>query len=61
MSTESETTPPTKPDRPAIGSPGVISGNLVQVPVHVPLKTGKNTVNVIGLLNPSFGDVDVEE
>ncbi|MER8237263.1 chaplin [Streptomyces sp. NPDC101490] len=37
-------------------SPGVASGNLVQVPVHVPVNVSGNTVNVIGLLNPAFGN-----
>ncbi|MFF8842669.1 chaplin [Streptomyces sp. NPDC015127] len=40
----------------AVGSPGVISGNLVQVPVHVPVNVCGNTVNVIALLNPAFGN-----
>lgn len=40
----------------AVGSPGVLSGNLVQVPVHVPVNVCGNTVNVIGLLNPAFGN-----
>ncbi|MFC8171775.1 chaplin [Streptomyces sp. NPDC057242] len=40
----------------AVHSPGVASGNLVQVPVHVPLNVSGNTVNVIGLLNPAFGN-----
>ncbi|MFI0940808.1 chaplin [Streptomyces sp. NPDC021020] len=40
----------------AVNSPGVLSGNLVQVPVHVPLNVCGNTVNVIGLLNPAFGN-----
>ncbi|MET4927364.1 chaplin [Streptomyces sp. PSRA5] len=43
----------------AIGSPGVISGNAVQVPVHVPVNVCGNTVNVIGLLNPAFGNTCV--
>ncbi|MCX5383257.1 chaplin [Streptomyces sp. NBC_00083] len=37
-------------------SPGVVSGNLVQVPVHVPVNATGNTVNVIGVLNPVFGN-----
>ncbi|WP_406508095.1 chaplin [Streptomyces sp. NBC_00212] len=37
-------------------SPGVLSGNLVQVPVHVPVNLCGNTVSVIGLLNPAFGN-----
>ncbi|MGW1930398.1 chaplin [Streptomyces sp. NPDC001919] len=40
----------------ALHSPGVASGNLVQVPVHVPVNVSGNTVNVIGLLNPAFGN-----
>ncbi|MFI7010342.1 chaplin [Streptomyces sp. NPDC050145] len=43
----------------AVGSPGVLSGNLVQVPVHVPINACGNTVNVIGLLNPAFGNTCV--
>ncbi|MEU9013468.1 chaplin [Streptomyces sp. NPDC048479] len=37
-------------------SPGVVSGNLVQAPVHVPVNVVGNTVNVIGALNPTFGN-----
>ncbi|MCZ4120947.1 chaplin [Streptomyces sp. H39-S7] len=40
----------------AVGSPGVLSGNLLQVPVHVPVNVCGNTVDVIGLLNPAFGN-----
>lgn len=40
----------------AAGSPGVLSGNTVQVPVHVPVNVCGNTVNVIGLLNPAAGN-----
>ncbi|MBX7546773.1 chaplin [Streptomyces sp. NPDC004232] len=43
----------------AVGSPGVASGNAVQVPVHVPVNVCGNTVNVIALLNPSFGNTCV--
>ncbi|MFJ3706374.1 MULTISPECIES: chaplin family protein [unclassified Streptomyces] len=41
----------------AVGSPGVASGNLVQVPVNVPVNVVGNTVNVVGLLNPAFGNL----
>ncbi|MEV6650628.1 chaplin family protein [Streptomyces sp. NPDC051219] len=37
-------------------SPGVLSGNTVQAPVHVPVNACGNTVNVIGLLNPTIGN-----
>ncbi|MEU0131108.1 MULTISPECIES: chaplin [unclassified Streptomyces] len=40
----------------AVGSPGVVSGNLVQVPVSVPVNVVGNTVDVVGLLNPAFGN-----
>ncbi|MFD4989147.1 chaplin [Streptomyces sp. NPDC058374] len=40
----------------ATNSPGVISGNAVQVPVHIPVNLCGNTVNVVGLLNPAFGN-----
>lgn len=40
----------------AVGSPGVLSGNNVQVPIHVPVNICGNTVNVVGLLNPAFGN-----
>jgi hypothetical protein len=40
----------------AAGSPGVLSGNLIQVPVNVPVNVCGNTVDVVGLLNPTFGD-----
>ncbi|MFF6985760.1 chaplin family protein [Streptomyces sp. NPDC010273] len=43
----------------AAHSPGVLSGNLVQVPVHIPVNVCGNTVNVIGLLNPAFGNTCV--
>ncbi|MFJ3913589.1 small secreted domain DUF320 [Streptomyces sp. 2132.2] len=43
----------------AIGSPGVASGNAVQVPVHIPVNVCGNSVNVIGLLNPAFGNTCV--
>ncbi|KOG89431.1 chaplin [Streptomyces varsoviensis] len=37
-------------------SPGVVSGNAVQVPVHVPVNACGNSVSVVGLLNPVFGN-----
>ncbi|MFB7904938.1 chaplin [Kitasatospora sp. NPDC056076] len=40
----------------AAGSPGVLSGNQIQVPIHIPLNVCGNTINVIGLLNPAFGN-----
>ncbi|QDY76015.1 chaplin ChpH [Streptomyces qinzhouensis] len=40
----------------AVNSPGVLSGNVVQVPVHVPVNVCGNSINVVGLLNPAFGN-----
>ncbi|MEU6390014.1 chaplin [Streptomyces sp. NPDC046939] len=40
----------------AVHSPGVGSGNQVQAPVHVPVNATGNSVNVIGVLNPVFGN-----
>ncbi|MEV7959201.1 chaplin ChpH [Streptomyces sp. NPDC058316] len=40
----------------AVGSPGVLSGNVVQAPIHVPVNVCGNTISVIGLLNPAFGN-----
>ncbi|MFJ9442918.1 chaplin [Kitasatospora sp. NPDC101235] len=40
----------------AAGSPGVLSGNQIQVPVHAPVNICGNTVSVVGVLNPAFGN-----
>ncbi|MFE9648490.1 chaplin [Streptomyces sp. NPDC006365] len=40
----------------AVGSPGIASGNLVQAPVDVDVNAVGNTANVIGILNPAFGN-----
>ncbi|MFF8270521.1 chaplin [Streptomyces sp. NPDC016562] len=45
----------------AVGSPGVLSGNVVQVPLHIPVNVCGNTVNIIALLNPAFGNVCVND
>lgn len=39
----------------AAGSPGLASGNVVEVPVHVPVNVCGDTVDIIALLNPAFG------
>ncbi|MFF5499293.1 chaplin [Streptomyces aquilus] len=48
-------------DGTATGSPGVISGNTIQLPVHVPVNVCGNTVNVVGLLNPAAGNSCADE
>lgn len=45
----------------AAHSPGVASGNLIQVPVSVPINACGNTVNVVGLLNPTFGNTCINK
>ncbi|MEW5352261.1 chaplin [Streptomyces sp. 16-176A] len=43
-------------DGAAVGSPGLLSGNTLQLPVHVPVNVCGNTVDVVGLLNPAAGN-----
>jgi hypothetical protein len=45
----------------AVGSPGVLSGNVVQAPIHIPVNVCGNTVNIGGLLNPTFGNVCINK
>jgi hypothetical protein len=45
----------------AVHSPGVVSGNVIQVPIHIPVNACGNTVSVIGLLNPAFGNTCVNQ
>ncbi|MFE0192795.1 chaplin [Streptomyces sp. NPDC059008] len=45
----------------AVNSPGIVSGNNVQVPVHVPVNACGNTISVVGLLNPTFGNYCVNK
>ncbi|MEU9079238.1 chaplin [Kitasatospora sp. NPDC004745] len=41
----------------AAGSAGVVSGNeLLMVPVDVPVNLCGNSIDVVGLLNPAFGN-----
>ncbi|WUD76104.1 chaplin [Streptomyces sp. NBC_00510] len=41
----------------AAGSPGVLSGNVIQVPVNIPINLCGNTVNGFALHNPAIGNV----
>ncbi|MER5471484.1 chaplin [Streptomyces sp. NPDC002935] len=43
----------------AAHSPGVLSGNVLQFPVHHAVNLCGNTVNTPGLLNPTFGNTCV--
>jgi hypothetical protein len=38
------------------GSPGILSGNTIQIPVDIPINVCGVTANVIGLLNPAAGN-----
>jgi len=40
----------------AANSPGFLSGNVIQVPIHIPVNLCGNSINVIALLNPAFGN-----
>jgi hypothetical protein len=40
----------------AQNSPGVLSGNNVQVPVSVPVNACGNSISVIGVLDSAFGN-----
>jgi LPXTG-motif cell wall-anchored protein len=47
----------------AANSPGVLSGNVIQVPINVPVNVCGNTIDIIALLNPAIGNTcatDVE-
>ncbi|MFV8128504.1 chaplin [Streptomyces syringium] len=43
----------------AAGSPGIVSGNVIQVPIHVPINLCGNTIDILGLLNPTSGNTCV--
>jgi hypothetical protein len=40
-------------------SPGVLSGNVIQIPVNIPVNLCGNTIDVVGILNPAFGNTCV--
>ncbi|MEU1814463.1 chaplin [Streptomyces roseifaciens] len=48
-------------DGKAQNSPGVVSGNVVQVPVKVAANLCGNTINVVGVLNPAAGNLCVNK
>ncbi|QXE35683.1 chaplin [Streptomyces sp. GMY02] len=35
------------------GSPGVLSGNAIQIPIEVPINLCGNTIDILSLLNPA--------
>ncbi|MFJ5924556.1 chaplin [Kitasatospora sp. NPDC092948] len=40
----------------AANSPGVLSGNQIQVPIDLDLNVCGNSIDIIGLANPAFGN-----
>ena len=45
----------------AVGSPGVVSGNTIQVPINLPINLRGNSIDIVGLLNPTFGNTCVND
>ena len=45
----------------AVHSPGVLSGNVVQIPIHIPINVCGNSINVIAALNPTGGNVCIND
>ncbi|WP_438487847.1 chaplin [Streptomyces sp. S186] len=45
----------------AVKSPGVLSGNVIQIPIDIPINACGNSIDVIGLLNPGFGNICVNK
>ncbi|WP_262706319.1 MULTISPECIES: chaplin [Streptomyces] len=42
-------------DGGAMTSPGTVSGNNIQAPIHVPVNVCSNGVTAVGAMNPVFG------
>ncbi|MFE6750079.1 chaplin [Kitasatospora purpeofusca] len=45
----------------AAGSPGVLSGNQIQIPVHIPVNVCGNSIGIVSILNPAFGNTCVNQ
>ncbi|WP_059009518.1 chaplin [Streptomyces specialis] len=45
----------------AVKSPGVLSGNNLQIPIGVPVNVVGNSINVVGILNPVFGNTGIND
>ncbi len=41
----------------AFDAPGVLSGNVLQVPIHVPIDICGDSIDILGLLNPTGWNV----
>ncbi|MFI9718177.1 chaplin [Streptomyces sp. NPDC052396] len=40
----------------AAHSPGVLSGDVIQIPIHVPINLCGNSIDIIALLNAASGN-----
>ncbi|MEV7384786.1 MULTISPECIES: chaplin [unclassified Streptomyces] len=40
----------------AAGSPGILSGNVVQIPIDIPINVCGNSIGVVSLLSPTVGN-----
>ncbi|WP_316773790.1 chaplin [Streptomyces sasae] len=45
----------------AIGSPGLLSGNVVQIPIDIPINVCGNTFGAANLLSPTVGNICVNK
>ncbi|WP_240496780.1 chaplin [Streptomyces torulosus] len=45
----------------AAKSPGLLSGNVIQVPIHIPINACGNSINIVGALNPAGGNVCINK
>ncbi|MEU7634638.1 MULTISPECIES: chaplin [unclassified Streptomyces] len=45
----------------AAHSPGVLSGNVIQVPINMPINVCGNSVSLFTLLSPAFGNVCINK
>ncbi|MGW4565508.1 chaplin [Streptomyces sp. NPDC004561] len=48
---------PTPTTGTASNSPGVLSGNVIQVPIDIPVNVCGDSIDLIGLLNPAAGNI----
>lgn len=43
----------------AVGSPGILSGDVIQVPIHLPINLCGNSIDIVALLNAASGNTCV--
>ncbi|GGW36825.1 membrane protein [Streptomyces lucensis JCM 4490] len=46
-----------KAEAVATNSPGILSGNVTQVPISIPINICGNSINAAAALNPAFGNI----